>query len=427
MSKIRSFVAGRLTDKQKDYLKKRFKIKGFAYNLGRYSYASSKELIRPDTQVGAFCSIAQGCFIAPGHHPTNYLTTSPCFYSKSSKLFNSAIRDLTDKNNNKCCIIGNDVWIGVNAIIMQGVHIGDGAIIAAQAVVTKDVPPYAIVGGIPAHIIRYRFQPEIINDLLDLRWWDLPDRDLNSLAITNVNNCVEQLKSIREIKRSQENVCFVITSVICAVQCELNYSFNRSVYTRQERIEQTLKTIETIRSSSPNADIILIEAGLENFDYLFKQKVTAYYYWGDKADIRAAVDSPMKGYGEAMMLLGLKEKLSCYQFMFKISGRYYLNKNFRLENFDFYSCNFKVYEKNGSNPFGNSYYIPGSYSTRLYGIPKNCYKIYFRALKRSLGKLKKGKGIETILPQYLKCCDFYYHRSIGVSGLVSTDSSLIEE
>lgn len=72
-------------------------------------------------------------------------------------------------------IIGNDVWIGANAIILQGVTIGDGAIIAAGAVVTKDVPPYAIVGGVPAKVIKYRFSDEVILKLLQIKWWDKPE------------------------------------------------------------------------------------------------------------------------------------------------------------------------------------------------------------------------------------------------------------
>ncbi len=75
-------------------------------------------------------------------------------------------------------VIGNDVWIGTNAIILSGVNIGDGAIVAAGSVVTKNVPAYAIVGGVPAEVIKYRISPEIIDNLLKLRWWDLPWNEL---------------------------------------------------------------------------------------------------------------------------------------------------------------------------------------------------------------------------------------------------------
>ena len=95
------------------------------------------------------------------------------------------------------CHIGNDVWIGRNAVIKDGVTVGDGAIIGTSAVVTKDVPPYAIVVGVPARIIRYRFSPEIIEALLELRWWDLPLEKIQHLPFNDVPRCVEELRKIR--------------------------------------------------------------------------------------------------------------------------------------------------------------------------------------------------------------------------------------
>jgi len=78
--------------------------------------------------------------------------------------------------------IGNDVWIGARAIVLDGISIGDGAVIAAGAVVTKDVPPYAIVGGVPAKLIRYRFEDDVIQELLKWKWWDLSLDDLQKNA-----------------------------------------------------------------------------------------------------------------------------------------------------------------------------------------------------------------------------------------------------
>ena len=87
--------------------------------------------------------------------------------------------------------------IGINAVIMDGVTVGDGAIVASNSVVTKDVPPYAIVGGVPAKLIRYRFSPEIIEALLELRWWDLPVEKWKNLPFNDVPRCVEELRKIR--------------------------------------------------------------------------------------------------------------------------------------------------------------------------------------------------------------------------------------
>ena len=124
--------------------------------------------------IGKFSSIASFVKIGLGIHPTkDFVSTHYAFYSNKKKL----TKTFSDKNyieENKNVSIGNDVWIGANAIILDGITISDGAIIGAGAVVTKDVPPYAIVGGVPAKIIRYRFDEDTIKKLLEISWWDFP-------------------------------------------------------------------------------------------------------------------------------------------------------------------------------------------------------------------------------------------------------------
>ena len=123
--------------------------------------------------IGKFCSIACGTkflFNCANHTLKSLSTyTFPLFYEEW-ELEKSNITTAWDNKGN--IVIGNDVWIGYEAVIMAGVHIGDGAIIAARAVVTKDVPPYTIVGGTPAKEIRKRFDAEVIQQLLILKWWD---------------------------------------------------------------------------------------------------------------------------------------------------------------------------------------------------------------------------------------------------------------
>ena len=123
--------------------------------------------------IGKFCSIACGTkflFNCANHTLKSLSTyTFPLFYEEW-ELEKSNITTVWDNKGD--IVIGNDVWIGYEAVIMAGVHIGDGAIIAACAVVTKDVPPYTIVGGTPAKEIRKRFDTEVIQQLLKLKWWD---------------------------------------------------------------------------------------------------------------------------------------------------------------------------------------------------------------------------------------------------------------
>lgn len=130
--------------------------------------------------IGKFCSIADHCRIGMGRHSLNHLSTSPIF----TQRFNGCKEQwaFSDISSNICqsVIIGNDVWIGSHVLINGGVKIGDGAVIGAGAVVVKDVPPYAIVGGVPAKIIRYRFSEEIISKLLEIKWWNMSEEQLKN-------------------------------------------------------------------------------------------------------------------------------------------------------------------------------------------------------------------------------------------------------
>lgn len=145
-------------------------------NVGDYSYISKGSDIN-NCKIGRYCSIAPYVKIGFGIHPTNYLSTSPIFYNNNN-VFGFSINHDKEFKEFKETNIGNDVWIGLNAIIIDGIKIGDGSIIGAGAVVTKDVEPYSIVGGVPAKLIRYRFNEEKIKRLLDTRWWDYEIYDI---------------------------------------------------------------------------------------------------------------------------------------------------------------------------------------------------------------------------------------------------------
>lgn len=147
--------------------------------MDRYSYMGSFNSVC-DTVIGSFCSIASYCAIGGGNHPIQAVSTSPVFYKGRNSLGKS-FTDIQDKKNYGV-VIGNDVWIGEAVFIKDGVSIGTGAIIGAHCVVTKDVPPYAIVVGTPGEIIKYRFDENQIKMLLDSRWWEWSDEKLSKMA-----------------------------------------------------------------------------------------------------------------------------------------------------------------------------------------------------------------------------------------------------
>jgi acetyltransferase-like isoleucine patch superfamily enzyme len=140
-------------------------------SISSYSYIGKKSIIQ-NTTMGSFCSIASEVFIGLGKHPDDLFSTSTLFYRIDNTLRIKLIDADYDFKEYVPVEIGNDVWIGTRAIILDGVKIGHGAIVAAHAVVTRDVPPFAIVGGVPANIIRYRFHPDKIEKLLASKWWN---------------------------------------------------------------------------------------------------------------------------------------------------------------------------------------------------------------------------------------------------------------
>jgi len=139
-------------------------------SMGKYSFCGYDCKII-NTKIGSFCSIADGVVIGGAEHPISWVSSSPVFYRgrDSVKMKFSEFERPTDKQT----IIGNDVWIGEKAIIKAGVHISTGAVIGMGAVVTHDVKPYEVVAGVPAIPIRKRFSDEIIEELLESKWWDL--------------------------------------------------------------------------------------------------------------------------------------------------------------------------------------------------------------------------------------------------------------
>jgi acetyltransferase-like isoleucine patch superfamily enzyme len=151
--------------------------------------------------IGAFCAIGARTAINPFNHPSNWLSIHEFQYHPKSfdwvDEYNEFARLERTPDMFAHVRIGNDVWTGHNVNVMAGVNVGDGAIIAAGSVVTKDVPPYAIVAGVPATVKRYRFPEETIERLLRLKWWDLELSDLSGLPFRDVDRCLDMLEEIR--------------------------------------------------------------------------------------------------------------------------------------------------------------------------------------------------------------------------------------
>ena len=156
-------------------------------SIGRYSYVGDN-CVTVQATIGSFCSIASYCCIGGGAHPTNMLSSSPVFYNGRNCLgmnFSNIAFAAEDP-----VTIGNDVWIGEKVFIKDGITIGNGAIVGALSVVTHDVPPYSIVGGAPAKVIRYRFDEETIKAFEEIKWWEMEDTKLKNFTYLLDGKCI---------------------------------------------------------------------------------------------------------------------------------------------------------------------------------------------------------------------------------------------
>jgi acetyltransferase-like isoleucine patch superfamily enzyme len=164
-------------------------------NIGSHTYVQKRSTIYC-SNIGKFCSIGSNVSIGPGIHKLDGISTHPSFFLKNTPL----IKKYSQEDafiSSKETVIGHDVWIGEKAIILDGVSIGNGAVIAAGAIVTKDVAPYAIVGGVPAKVLRMRFSPLEIEEILKSKWWD-KDEEWLQKNYKSFNNVLDFTKMINE-------------------------------------------------------------------------------------------------------------------------------------------------------------------------------------------------------------------------------------
>lgn len=169
---------GKRDDAFRLHMLKRFNITIGKYTYGYEALCSEKSTV---VAIGSFCSIAENVGISYGNHPLDLVSTSPAFYSASFGLIDKTWLDPAPFQ--KGIVIGHDVWIGRDVTLLTGVTIGVGAVVAAGAVVTKDVPPFAIVGGVPAKVLRYRFDEPERERILLSRWWLAHDKALKDQSL----------------------------------------------------------------------------------------------------------------------------------------------------------------------------------------------------------------------------------------------------
>jgi virginiamycin A acetyltransferase len=152
--------------------------------IGKYTYVNSG-FLGHGISIGRYCSLSYNVSIGPQEHPTRFLSTYTALYAEKEYL---------QKTRTGKTVIGNDVWVGMNAVVLRNVTVGDGAIIGAGAVVTRDVPPYAIALGVPARVVKYRFDKETREALLQLKWWEREHQFLKSLPFNNIDACISILR-----------------------------------------------------------------------------------------------------------------------------------------------------------------------------------------------------------------------------------------
>lgn len=178
-------------------------IRRYGFSVGAHSYGRPKVRFadqRHKLAIGRFCSIADKVeiLLGGGHH-MHWTSTFPFSAFPRTWPDSGSLPDYRAGGGD--VVIGSDVWIGSGAMIMPGVTVGHGAVIAARAVVTRDVPPYTLVAGVPAKAVRARFAADIVADLLKTRWWDLPDATIAGLLpLLQGDRAAELIAAVRLLR-----------------------------------------------------------------------------------------------------------------------------------------------------------------------------------------------------------------------------------
>lgn len=171
------------------------------FSIGSFSYSYSA--LHEEVKVGRYCSLSNGITILDSYHPMGLLTTSVISFRPNNKLVSKYVPlsvkkeyPFNTKGDKNYPVIEHDVWIGRDVTLAMGVTIGIGSVVAARSVVTKNVPPYAVVAGNPARIVKYRFSSKVINDLLSTQWWKYNPDILIQAGLSDLEDFKERLQYV---------------------------------------------------------------------------------------------------------------------------------------------------------------------------------------------------------------------------------------
>jgi acetyltransferase-like isoleucine patch superfamily enzyme len=248
-------------------------------NVGAYTYSFSQ--LSAEIKIGRYCSIASGLQFLGNDHPITSISTSPFTYSdkqtilvkpfNDSSLINKNIIVEEKRGGGTGIVIKNDVWIGQNVTLKNNITIGNGAVVAACSMVTKDVPDFAIVGGNPARIIKYRFEKDVIDELLDIQWWNYELISMNGLGFDKPHDFIRNFRKQKNQFRSIDlkpsiNSNFILNHLYDSIISE-NVKDNSLLITATV---DTLGYFDSIHNDvvfEPNLKII-------NFDFITKGGIT---------------------------------------------------------------------------------------------------------------------------------------------------------